>query len=322
MKYFIILYLIFDSIITLNAQQNRTISFQIKDFDNPLAYAEVWINSHSFYLTDKMGEITLNHNLLEKGDSIQIKAIGFKTQTIIVPNLLKEQIQTIQMIPIAYQIPEIEINGNFNGQKFFNKKKKTVLYPYVDKNSICITAKISYMKDNKLKHANDSLNIIYQHKSFNINNSSMNDSILSKYILNALQLATYLPYSYSFPKYQKLSKFEYKGIKDDNWIFMLTVRPEGLTDPFYQFESSDESSSLVSIDKNGFIPKVETRSIIHSGKSNSYNLTVNYMDKKGYMAPTSISITIFFTENSHLKTNRKNDYGDKLIIDMNLSYLK
>lgn len=322
MKILINLFFIINSIMTLNAQQKSSILVQVRDSATPLAYAEVWIDASSFYLTDAKGNVEISRNDLKERGNIHVKALGFETKTIAISDdILSKQAQIIQMLPTSYQIPEVEIKSEFDAQKFFNKKKKKILYSYRDKHSIILTANIFYTKENKQQQISDSLHIICKNNSTDIQSSCLNDTLLSKYILNGLRLSRYLPYSFSYPKYQKLSTFDYKGINDDNWIFLLTVRPEALTHPFYQFESTDESSTLVSVDKNGFIPKMETRTIIHSGKSNSYNLTVNYINRKGYLAPSSITMTIFFTENSHPKTNWQKYYGDKLIINMNISYL-
>lgn len=117
----------------------------------------------------------------------------------------------------------------------------------------------------------------------------MQDSVVEAAILRSLQLSAYIPYSFCLQKFRKQYDIHYIGLKADRWNFMLSVKPQFITHSFWGFQTDDNLSTQVNISKDGFVFSAETRAVVRSGASRSYNLYTEYTDYKSQMAATYVS---------------------------------
>lgn len=304
------------------AYGENIIKLQILDNATPISYCDVSIANSLFFIADEKGEVQIQASLLGKGDTIRIASLGYKqTDLIVTEELLEQKHCSLQLQAQEYVMDEIEVKAAFDSRKFFNNKKKNLIVPYTDKHYVNVLAKISYTNEQGFQQTEEgSLRILYKKNDVSIIASQgIKDSILQKNISRCLSLATYTIYSYCFPKFQKLSDFEYKGVQNDRWCFQTAVKRDALTHPFYGFQSSDKSSTQVSIDQEGYISAIETQVIINSGASHSYNLYAEYIDINSQIAPAYISTSIFTPSNlSHTKKGVV--YGNDLHIELWCKY--
>lgn len=153
-----------------------------------------------------------------------------------------------------------------------------MLLPYLEKHTLLVSAKLNYIDEKgKTQNASGNLKVLFRLKKIEIiENNCTQDTLLQACIKRAIQLASYIPYSFCIQKVRK----------------MYDINPRYIDHPFFGFEKGDVSPTHLTVNQQGFISSIETHTIIKSGKSRSYNLYVDYLEYKSQMAPVYINATL------------------------------
>lgn len=276
--------------------EGRTIRLKVTDeLSAPLSYCDIFVKDKFHLITDDKGEVHFDAALCAVGDTIQMGYLGYESCVIIVsPSLTEGKQQTCRLVPKCYTLEDIVVKGTFDAAKFFKEKKKAMLLPYWDKHTLLVAAKLDYIDEKGTpQHVSGNLEIQFRLKEMEITeNKCTQDTLLQARIKRAIQLASYIPYSFCVQKIRKMYNINYLGLKDNKWNFVFNIDPRYIDHPFFGFQKGDESPTHLIIDSQGFISSIETHTIIKSGKSRSYNLYVDYVDYKSQMAPAYINATL------------------------------
>ncbi len=257
----------------------------------PLSDCNVFMKNKCYFLTDDTGCIDIPLTYCHSGDTIQVSYMGFETLHIVLSpvHLQNQQIQVFRLKPQTYALDDVTVTAH--AEKFFEKKKKNMLLPYSDKHPVRVLASVNMDVNGEQTQASGHLNILFRLSDQEVTeNTCTTDTLLLRQIKRNLVLASYIPYEFCYQKYRKLTDVYYLGIQKDRYVFRFDVKPEAVTHPFFGFQPGDEVSSIVYVEKNGFISRIETRTNVKSGKSKSYNLSVDYIEYKNKMAPAYIDI--------------------------------
>ena len=261
----------------------------------PLSYCDVFVKDKFHLLTDEKGRVCFDNSLCVVGDIVHIYYLGYEPyQLIITSGLLNGSERICQLVSKSYVLEDVIVQGTFDAARFFKEKKKTMLLPYLDKHVLFVTAKINYVdKCGKSLNVSGNMNVLFQLKDVEIvDNNCIQDTLLQARIKRAIQLASYIPYSFCVQKIRKMYSVSYLGMRDDKWSFVFDIKPECVTHPHFGFQKGDMSPTHLMVDRQGFISSIETHTIIKSGKSRSYNLHADYVDYKSQMVPTYINVTL------------------------------
>ncbi|WP_321478810.1 hypothetical protein [uncultured Bacteroides sp.] len=263
----------------------------------PLSYCDVFVNNKWHLLTDDVGSVTFKSSLCEVGDTLQISYLGYEHFHLVISSrFLNTTEHVVQLLPKSYNLDDIVVKGTFDAEKFFKKKKKSMLMPYSDKHLTSVFAKISYVDSvGRLHNYSGNFKILFKLQKLQIiENECIPDSVMQVRIKRSLQLATYIPFGVCLQKFRKLHDVQYLGIRDNKWCFMFNVKPKFISHPFFSFQKEDKSPTQVNLDKSGFISSMQTHTIIESESANShsYNLYTEYIPYKSFMAPSYINITL------------------------------
>lgn len=261
----------------------------------PLSYCDVFVKNKWHLLTNEEGRVGFDASLCKMGDTIQICYLGYEPYKISVsPQLLEDMVQTYQLIPKSYMLDDVVVKGTFDAAKFFKEKKESMLLPYLEKHTLLVSAKLNYIDEKgKTQNASGNLKVLFRLKEIEIiENNCTQDTLLQACIKRAIQLASYIPYSFCIQKVRKMYDISYLGIKDNKWNFVFDINPRYIDHPFFGFEKGDVSPTHLTVNQQGFISSIETHTIIKSGKSRSYNLYVDYLEYKSQMAPVYINATL------------------------------
>ena len=267
-----------------------------------LSNCDVYVKNKWRLLTDDAGCVKIPLTYCNVGDTIQVSYMGYEKLSIVVsPQFMQSELEQIYpLTPMAYSLDDVAIIANAN--KLFEKKKRNMLLPYSNKHTVYVHTRINYVDENeKPKQISGNLKIQFSmFKQEIMENTCTTDSVLLQRVTRTLFLATYIPYECCFSKFRKLNDIFYLGMQDNQWRFRFDIKPENVTHQHYGFQEGDESSSIVSVEENGFISRIETRTNIKSGKSKSYNLFVDYKDHKREMAPIYIDHSLI-NEKIHIE---------------------
>lgn len=261
----------------------------------PLSYCDVFVKDKFHLLTDQNGGVCFDNSLCAVGDTVHIYYLGYEPyQLIITSGLLNGSEKICQLVSKSYVLGDVVVQGTFDAAKFFKEKKKTMLLPYLDKHLLFASAKINYVDESgKSRYVSGSLKVLFQLKEMEIiDNNCTQDTLLQARIKRAIQLASYIPYSFCIQKIRKMHNISYLGLRDGKWSFVFDIKPEYVTHPHFGFQKGDMSPTHLIVDRQGFISSIETHTIIKSGKSRSYNLHADYVDYKSQMAPAYINVTL------------------------------
>lgn len=272
------------------------------DTSTGLSHCDVFVKNKWHLLSDDAGYVNIPLTYCNIGDTIQISYMGYERLSIVVSSqFLKNRLEQIyQLTPLAYSLEDITILGNT--EKLFEKKKRNMLLPYSNRHVVYVTANISHRDENgKQINTSGKLKVLFTMSEQTIlENTCTTDSLLLHHITRGLVLSSYIPYDCCFSKYRKLNDIYYLGMQKNKWMFRFDIKPQNVTHPYYALQEGDESSSIVSVDGNGFITRIETRTDIKSGKSRSYNLLVDYTEHKRKMAPIHI-VSSYIDEKTHIE---------------------
>lgn len=284
---------LFAVLYTISSYSITLIRVNVKDeASTPLSYCDVALLNKFYLVTGEDGGVSLDASLCEVGDTLRIRYLGYESRDIIISHsFLETASHTFSLVPKTYNLDGVEVNAAFDADKFFSKKKKDMLLPYSGNHTFSVFAKVSYIdKGGKPKNLSGKVKISCKSKRYSvIENTCIQDSVAETAILRSLQLSAYVPYSFCFQKFRKLCDIHYIGLKEDRWNFMLSVKPQSVTHPFWGFQPGDNLSTQVNINKDGFVFSAETRAVVHSGASRSYNLYTEYTNYKSQMAATYVS---------------------------------
>jgi hypothetical protein len=276
----------------------------VDDANAPLSHSDIFVESKWHLTTDDSGFVNIPLTYCTVGDTIQIRFMGFENQSIVIsPSFLQTDTeQTYQLTPTSYALEEVTMVGNAG--KLFKKKKRNMLLPYSGKHIVDVIAHVNYVDSiGVLQVVSGRLQInfdMYAAQQEIIQNTCTTDSILLYRITRGLVLAAYKPYDCCFAKLRKMNDIYYLGMQENADMFRFTVKPKYITHKRYRFQPKDEVSSLVSVDQNGFISKIETRVDVKSGASKSHNLSVNYGEYKQAMVPRYIDLSLI-DEQMHIE---------------------
>lgn len=177
-----------------------------------------------------------------------------------------------------------------------------MLLPFEANHTLSIVAKVSYMDtDGNPKNLSGKIKVAYQSKRYSIvENINMQDSVVEATILRSLQLSAYIPYSFCLQRFRKQCDVRYLGIQKGRWSFLLSVKPEYVTEPFWGFQAGDNLSTQVDIGTDGYVFSAENRAVIHSGASRSYTLYTEYANYKSQLAARYIN-AMLHQERTHVE---------------------
>ena len=286
-------FFLFAALYAISSYSATLIRVNVRDeASTPLSYCDVALLNKFYLVTGEDGGVSFDASLCAVGDTLRIRYLGYESLDIILSHPFLETVNhTFSLVPKTYNLDGVEVNAAFDAEKFFSKKKKDMLLPYSSNHTFSVFAKVSYMdKGGKPKNLSGTVKISCKSKRYSvIENTCMQDSVVEAAILRSLQLSAYIPYSFCLQKFRKLCDIHYIGLKEERWNFMLSVKPKFVTHPFWGFRTGDNLSTQVNIDKDGFVFSVETRAVVHSGVSRSYNHYTEYTNYKSQMAATYVS---------------------------------
>lgn len=299
-----IIVFLFAALYALSSYSINVVCINVKDETSaPLSYCDVALLNKFYLITGEDGVVRLDASLCNVGDTLRIHYLGYESIDIAISSqFLKTQNHTFNLVPKTYNLDGIEVNAAFDAEKLFSKKKRNMLLPYSGNHTFSVFVKVSYMDvDRKPKNLSGEMKISCKSKKYSIiENTCTQDSVVGAAILRSLQLSAYIPYSFCFQKFRKHYDIRYIGLKEGRWNFMLSVNPRFVTHPFWEFQTGDNLSTQVTISEDGFVFSAETRAVVHSGASRSYNLYTEYTNYKSQMAMTYIN-AMLHEEKMHIE---------------------
>ncbi|MFV0392755.1 MAG: hypothetical protein ACK5KP_12905 [Paludibacteraceae bacterium] len=290
--------LLFLLLIASQAVYTQNLLVRVSDKQGALPYPEIELRNKLHKIGTEKGELEIPIKEVSIGDTLIANYLGYYPAKIsITADALEAGIREIILEEQIYVLNELVVKKNdFNAASFYNTKRNKKLLPYYKDYRLDVA--YDYQSGNNFKNkgvVSCKFKVPYIFfDSVLIFQDSLENAYLNKSIKRAIEIS-YARASY-FCK-RRLSNYycDYKGEKDNMSIFLFSIRP--LRREWRDISSGDDVSSLVSVDENGIIRKIETTWIPHHAKSveqfNSYILQTDYGLLENKLVPEKITLKLF-----------------------------
>ncbi|HBX46352.1 MAG TPA: hypothetical protein DEG28_10785 [Porphyromonadaceae bacterium] len=243
-----------------------------------LSYAEIFIPQKTHKVGTKEGTLAFPEDLIQEGDSIIVRYLGYETKRIAVSReMINAGYCEILLDEKPYLLEAVVVNRNdLNAEAFFKKKKKKLLLPYFRDHSFLVDfdsvvsgdSTVAGQKTGFFRDAYVSID------SIGLSSDSVANELVYKGLKRGYELNYLLADIFCHAKYRKRFYCDYKGKRDGFDLWSFAIRP-GKGD-LWRLSLGDEFVCMVSLDEKGYIANIEAQLTSHSNKSESYILNTDY----------------------------------------------
>lgn len=262
----------------------------------PLEYPEISIPNKLHRIGTNNGKLIVNTDIIEVGDSILVRYMGYEPKNVIIDNkLIASDSINISLDEKLFLLEPIVVSRNdFNAEAFFKKKKKNLLLPYFKEYHFnadfeFVVGGQSSKKGNVACH--------FKNAYVNIDTVGINFSDETDYkdiLIRGLKRASEINYLaaniFCHSKYRKRFYCDYKGVENNLDLWEFVIRSSN--DMLWNLNKEDEFRCYVYLDNNGIIARIDVHLTSHLESGISYLLETDYVlfDRKLVASETMMKL--------------------------------